>query len=180
MASGFTKGPEQVIYDGHVIQVATGEFTAPDGRVVQRDLVHHPGAVAIVPILGDEVILVRQFRAALGDLLLEIPAGKRDVDGEPPELCAKRELAEEIGYAAGVLTPLARFYNSAGFCDELTHVFLGTDLMPVANNAQGLEEEFMTIEHHHLDTIPFLIASGELQDAKTVIGLLTALRQLGR
>lgn len=180
MASGFVKGPERVVYDGHVIQVAVGEFTAPNGEVVERDLIHHPGAVSVVPIDGDEVILVRQYRAALGHDLLEIPAGKRDLADEPLEECAARELAEEIGMRAGSLVRVASFYNSAGFCDELSHVFVGTDLTPVAAHAHGLEEEYMTVERHRLDDVPAMIASGELCDAKTIIGLLLALRFRGR
>ena len=101
-----------------------GEFIAPNGEVVERDVIHHPGAVSVVPIDGDEVILVRQYRAALGHDLLEIPAGKRDVDDEPLELCAARELAEEIGVEAASMVKVASFYNSAGFCDELSHVFI--------------------------------------------------------
>lgn len=180
MTSGFVKGPERVVYDGHVIQVAVGQFTAPNGEVVERDLIHHPGAVSVVPLDGDEVILVRQYRAALGHDLLEIPAGKRDIAEEPLEECAARELAEEIGMRAGSLALVASFYNSAGFCDELSHVFVGTDLTPVAAQAHGLEEEYMTVERHRLDDVPAMIASGELRDAKTIIGLLLALRLRGR
>jgi ADP-ribose pyrophosphatase len=180
MTSGFTKGPERVVYEGHAITVAVGEFTAPNGEVVERDVIHHPGAVSVVPIDGDEVILVRQYRAALERDLLEIPAGKRDVADEPPELCAARELAEEIGMAAGSLELVASFYNSAGFCDEYSHVFVATDLSPVPSHAHGLEEEYMTIERHRLDDVPAMIASGELCDAKSIIGLLLALRRLGR
>ena len=177
---GFAKGPERVIYDGHVIQVAVGEFTAPNGQVVERDLIHHPGAVSVVPLDGDEVILVRQYRAALGHALLEIPAGKRDLADEPLEQCAQRELAEEIGMEASSLVKVASFYNSAGFCDELSHVFIGSGLVSVPSAAHGLEEEFMTVERHRIDDVPALIESGELCDAKSIIGLLLALRQRGR
>lgn len=180
MTSGFVKGPERVVYEGHAITVAVGEFTAPNGEVVTRDVIHHPGAVSVVPIDGDEVILVRQYRAALGHDLLEIPAGKRDVADEPLEECAARELAEEIGMAAASLERVASFYNSAGFCDELSHVFLGRGLTPVASAAHGLEEEYMSVERHRLDDVPALIASGELRDAKTIIGLLLALHQRER
>jgi ADP-ribose pyrophosphatase len=177
---GFTKGPERVVYDGYVIQVAVGEFVAPNGERIERDIIHHPGAVAVVPIDGDDVILIRQYRAALGHDLLEIPAGKRDVLDEALELCAQRELAEEIGMTATSLVKVASFYNSAGFCDELSHVFIGRDLVPTPSAAHGIEEEYMTIERHRLDAVPALIASGEICDAKTIIGLLLALREVGR
>ncbi len=180
MAPGFTKGPERVVYDGYVIQVAVGEFVGPNGEVVERDLIHHPGAVSVVPIDGDDVILVRQYRAALGIDLLEIPAGKRDVSDEPLEDCARRELAEEIGMQAASLVKVASFFNSAGFCDELSHVFIATGLTPVPRSAHGLEEEYMAVERHKLDDVPAMITSGELRDAKSIIGLLLALRRFDR
>jgi ADP-ribose pyrophosphatase len=176
----FRQVDEQTVYAGHVIALGVGTFEAPDGSRFERDIVHHPGAVSVVPVLGDAVVLVRQYRAAVDGELLEIPAGKRDVPGEPPELTAHRELAEEVGYRAGALTPLAEFHNSPGFCDEHSFVFLATDLTSVPVDAQGIEEQHMTIEHVSLDAVPDLIARGELRDAKTIIGLLLALRHLGR
>lgn len=127
-----------------------------------------------MPVDGDEVVLVRQYRAAVDLEVLEIPAGKRDVAGEDPELTAHRELAEEVGLAAGSLRKLAEFYNSIGFSDELSHVYLATDLTPVADDRQGIEEQHLTIERIRLDDVPALIAARELVDAKTVIGLLLA------
>ena len=127
---------------------------------------------------GDEVVLVRQYRAAVDLEILEIPAGKRDVAGEAPELTAHRELAEEVGLTAGRLVKLAEFYNSIGFSDELSHVFLGTELSPVPDDRQGEEEEHMTVERIRLDDVPALVAAGELVDAKTVIGLLMAREHL--
>lgn len=176
----FAPGPEREIYRGAIISLAVGTFTAPDGTEFERDLVHHPGAVSVVPVTDDHrVVLVRQFRAAVGAELLEIPAGKRDVPGEPPQATAHRELAEEVGLVAGRLEPLARFYNSAGFCDELSHVFLGLDLRPVDRSAQGIEEDHMTIEHVALAEVPAMIADGRLCDAKTIIGLTLAREALG-
>jgi len=169
-----------MVYEGHVISLAVGTFAGPDGSTFARDVVHHPGAVSVVPIVDDHVVLIRQYRAALDDLLLEIPAGKRDIDGEPPEQTAHRELIEEVGLRAGGLVRLAEFYNSPGFCDEHSYVFLAVDLEPVAASAQGIEEEHMTIERVPLDDILGLIATGKLRDAKTIIGLTLALRHLGR
>jgi len=138
-------------------------------------VVHHPGAVSVVPLLDDgTVVLVRQYRAAVDRDLLEIPAGKRDVAGEAPELTAHRELAEEIGMQAGRLEQLAEFYNSPGFCDEHSFVFLARDLEPCGNSLQGVEEQHMTVEHVALADVPGLIASGELVDAKSIIGLSLA------
>jgi ADP-ribose pyrophosphatase len=178
--SGFRQLDEQTVFSGTVIDVAVGTFETPTGARVQRDIVRHPGAVSVVPIIDDHVVLVRQYRAAIGDLLLEIPAGKRDVADEAPELCAARELEEEVGLRAGRLELLARFYNSAGFCDEHSYVFLAHDLAPAEAQAHGEEEQHMTVEHISLDDVPAMIADGRLCDAKTIIGLTLALRRLGR
>ena len=178
--AGFSKLGEREIHRGFVVTLVEGEYEAPDGTRMLRDVIHHPGAVSVVPVDGDEVVLVRQYRAALETELLEIPAGKRDVDGEDPAVTAVRELEEEVGFTTDSLVPLARFYNSAGFSDEFSHVFLATDLRPVEPSRQGVEEEWMTIERVPLDDVIEMISSGAIEDAKTIIGLLMALRHLGR
>jgi ADP-ribose pyrophosphatase len=177
--SPFEKRGEREIWNGAVISLAEGTFVSPSGTEFQREIVHHPGAVSVVPVDGDEVVLVRQYRAAVDEEVLEIPAGKRDVEGEAPEVTAQRELAEEVGLHAGTLEKLAEFYNSLGFSDEHSHVYLGTDLTEVPKDLQGVEEEHMTIERIRLDDVPALIAARELVDAKTVIGLLLARERLG-
>ena len=178
MTGGFTKRSERVVHEGHVISVVVGTFADPNGDEFTRDVVHHPGAVSIVPLDGDEVVLVRQYRAALDAFLLEIPAGKRDVDDEPPEETAKRELVEEIGMRAGRVELLAEFFNSPGFCDEHSWVFLGRDLEEAEISAQGIEEEHMTIERVKLDDVLGMIERAEITDAKTIIGLTLALHRL--
>ena len=178
-APGFRKAGERTIWTGAVITVAHGTFEGPDGSSFERDIVHHPGAVSIVPVIGDEAVLVRQYRAAIDDLLLEIPAGKRDVAGESPEQVAHREVVEEIGMRAGRLELLARFYNSPGFSDEDSWVFLGTDLTDAATDLQDVEEQHMTMERIPLAGVPSLIAAGEIRDAKTIIGLTLARTRLG-
>jgi 8-oxo-dGTP pyrophosphatase MutT (NUDIX family) len=177
----FRKVGEEQIYEGHVISLGVGTFEGPDGEAFSRDVVHHPGAVSVVPLLDDgRVVLVRQYRAALDTWLLEIPAGKRDVPGEAPEVTAGRELAEEVGYVAADLELLAQFHNSAGFSDERSFVYLGTGLTATATDLQGVEEEHMTIEIVSLDAVPEMIRHAELTDAKTIIGLTLTLRRLGR
>jgi len=173
---GFRKVGEEVIYRGPLITVAKGTFVDPDGNEFERDLVHHPGAVSVVPIAdeGESVILVRQYRAAIDQDLLEIPAGKRDVDGEAPDVTARRELEEEVGMRAGRLEKLAEFYNTPGFCDERHWVFMALDLEACDLSAQGIEEEHMTVERIALDEVPALISSGTIIDAKTIIGLTLA------
>ena len=171
----FRKVGERLIHEGYVITVANATFVAPDGTEFDRDIVHHPGAVSAVPLHDDgTVTLGRQYRAPLHRLMLEIPAGKRDVDGEPPDVTAHRELAEEVGLKAERLELLCRFNNSPGFSDEEVFIFLATGFTEVPTAPDGVEEQSMTIERVSLDDVPALIASGELQDAKTIIGLLLA------
>jgi ADP-ribose pyrophosphatase len=175
----FTKLDERPIYEGAVISVAVGRFAGPDGDAFERDIVHHPGAVSAVPLLDDgTVVLGRQYRAALGADLLEIPAGKRDVAGEEPALTAERELEEEIGMRAGRLQLLAEFYNSPGFCDEHSFVFLAQDLVETATDLQGIEEQHLTVERVAIAEVPAMIADGRIRDAKTIIGLTLAMRVL--
>ena len=170
---------ERLIHQGHVISLVVGTFEGPDGDTFEREIVRHPGAVSVVPVHGDgTVTLVRQYRAALDEDLLEIPAGKRDVSDEPPERTAHRELEEEVGLRAGRLELLAEFINSAGFSDERSLVYLGRDLTTCDVDLQGVEEQHMTIEVVHLDDVPGLIADRRLTDAKTIIGLTLARERL--
>lgn len=181
MSNLFRKLSERTVFSGSLISVAQATFEGPDGSTFERDVVRHPGAVDVVPVLDDghTVVMVRQYRAAVERDVLEIPAGKRDVDGEPPEVTAARELEEEIGMRAGRIELLARFLNSPGFCDEESYVYLARDLTPATASAQGEEEQHMTVEHLSLHDVPRLIRAGELVDAKTVIGLCLAREALG-
>jgi 8-oxo-dGTP pyrophosphatase MutT (NUDIX family) len=179
MSPPFRKVKETSRFAGPLISVDTVEYEGPDGARFERDIVHHPGAVVVVPVTADgKVIMVRQFRAAIGRDLLEVPAGKRDVEGEATEVTAARELAEEVGRRAGRLDLLARFYNSPGFCDELTHLYLARDLQEVPHDRQGAEEQQMTVEEIPLDAMAGLIAAGELVDAKSIIGVALARERL--
>jgi ADP-ribose pyrophosphatase len=168
----FRKLGETEVHRSSLIRVATARFEGPDGSQFERDIVHHPGAVVVVPLTGDEtVLMVRQFRAAVDRDLLEVPAGKRDVAGEATEVTAARELAEEVGRQAGRLELLARFYNSPGFSDELSWLYLAQDLTAVPQDRQGAEEQHMTIEEVPLAAVPAMIRSGQIIDAKSIIGL---------
>jgi 8-oxo-dGTP pyrophosphatase MutT (NUDIX family) len=179
-APGFRPQGEELIYRGEVISLAMARFVAPDGHGFEREIVRHPGAVSVVPLLGDgaTVLLLRQFRAPIGTTILEIPAGKRDVDGEAPEATAARELEEEVGMRAGRLEQLAEFYNSPGFSDERSFTYLGLDLEPCTTAFQGVEESHMTVEEVALGDVPALIARGAIVDAKTIIGLCLARERL--
>jgi ADP-ribose pyrophosphatase len=164
------------VCDAGFLSVSRSRVAGPDGEEFDRHVVHHPGAVVVVPVVEGNVILVRQWRVATGRELLEVPAGKRDVDGEAPEETARRELVEEIGFHAGRLDRLCEFYNSPGFCDEYTHLYLATELEPRPRAAVSAEEAAMTIEQVALDDVDTLVATGAIVDAKSIIGLLLARR----
>lgn len=178
--AGFRKVSEREIHAGRVVRLTESVFATPDGGTMVRDVVHHRGAVAVVAVDGDEVVLLRQYRTPVEGELVEIVAGTRDVGGEDPAGTARRELAEEAGLACESLEELGTFYNSPGFCDELSHVYLATGLSPVPREPDGAEEEWMTVERVGLGDVEAMIDRGEIRDAKTIIGLLLALRRLAR
>jgi ADP-ribose pyrophosphatase len=123
------------------------------------------------------VVLVRQYRPALGTEVVEIPAGMRDVPGEPPEETARRELVEEIGYAAGALVLLCALYPSPGMTDSVTSVYLATGLEAVGQTLHGPEERHMEVLHLPLADAVAWVLDGRIRDAKTVAGLLLAERR---
>ena len=175
----FTPTGEETVHRGWFIRVQRATFLDPDGVPFERDIVRHPGAVAVVAVTdGDAVVLVRQYRPAVDRWLLEVPAGTCDVDGEPPEVTAVRELAEEVGYAASGLTLLVRTAITPGFCDEIAHVFLATGLRRVATDRQGAEEAFMEVVEVPLDEFDAMVDAGEIVDASTILGVGLARRRL--
>ena len=160
------------------LTVSRKRLLAPDGEEHDRTVVHHPGAVVVVPVDGDDALLVRQYRVAVEGEILELPAGKRDVPGEPPAETAARELEEEIGHVAGRMELLCEFFNTPGFCDEYSYLYLATELEETARNAVSAEEAHMQIERVPLDRVEAMIASREIVDAKSIIGLLLAKQHL--
>jgi ADP-ribose pyrophosphatase len=171
---------EQEVARAAFLRVLDERWSGPDGEVFARVKVEHPGAVVAVPVVGDDVLLVRQFRTAVRRYLLEIPAGKRDVPGEPPDEAVRRELEEEIGMRPGRLVPLVEFYNTPGFCDEHTVLYLATDLEPIAERHElRAEERDMRVVRLPLGVAIRMIGDGEIVDAKTICGLLLAARHLG-
>lgn len=158
--------------------VVVDRVRTPDGATVEREIVHHDDAVAIVPVLDDgRVLLLKQYRQPLRAHLLEIPAGKMDVADETPQQVAARELAEETAHAARSWTHLTTFHNSAGWTTERTHVYLATGVHPTAT-PDGFTPQ---AEEAAMELVPFRAAdlleavrAGELTDAKTVVGVLLA------
>lgn len=176
---GFRRIGERPRFQGAFIRLVLGTFVDPDGFTFERDIVRHPGAVCVVPLLDDgQVLMVRQYRAPLDSRLLEVPAGKLDVPGEPLEASARRELLEEVGYAASSMTELGRFYNSPGFTDEMTVCYLAEGLTSADRSSQGVEEHHMTVETVTLDEVAQLVANGELLDAKSMLALSLARRHV--
>ena len=177
----FTKIADELVQEGFRFTLNRVRYRADDGTEFDRDIVRHPGAVAVVPLHEDgTVTLVRQFRAALDGDLLELPAGLRDVSGEPDEQTAARELVEEAGLAAERLEHVVTFHNSPGFCDETVGVFVATGLRAVADDRQGIEEQHLVVVRLPLQDALAMISDGRITDAKTIIGLtLVADRRSG-
>ena len=162
-------------YRGRRINVRVDEVERADGHRTTREIVEHPGAVAIVAWDGERVAMVRQWRHATGRALLEIPAGTLEPD-EPPAETARRELAEEVGLAAATWENGPRFYTAPGFCDELMHLYLATDLSATTGEADADEQ----IEASLLTLSEALAAcdDGTIQDGKTLAALGWLARRL--
>ncbi|MFT4604760.1 MAG: ADP-ribose pyrophosphatase [Rhodothermales bacterium] len=160
------------IFKGRLLHVKRDRVQMPDGSEGVREWIDHPGAAAVVPLLPDgRVVMVRQYRYGPGMEFLELPAGKFD-GGESPEGVAARELEEETGYRAGILEPLGVLYNAVGYSNEAIHMYLARDLV---ETKQALDEgEFLEVELHDLAELTRKASRGELQDMKTVSGLLMA------
>ncbi len=172
---GFERRGEEEVYAGHVFKVVRAHFADPEGQPFDRSVVRHPGAVAVVAVdAGGMATLVRQLRAAVWESVLEIPAGTCDVAGEPPEVTARRELAEEAGLEAERMAPLAVVYNSPGYSDQRTQLFQATGLRTCATGRAGVEERWMTTERVALDDVEAMVADGRLVDQTTMLALLLA------
>jgi 8-oxo-dGTP pyrophosphatase MutT (NUDIX family) len=178
----FRRLGEELVYQGYIWRVVVATFEGPGGETFTRDVVRSPGAVAVVPLLYEDgvptVVFVRQYRGVLDQYVLELPAGMRDVAGEPPEATAEREMIEEAGFSAGRIEYLTHFFSSVGMTDSVLHVYLATDLTPVERDVQGVEEVYMDVLRIPLAEAVEMVARGEINDAKTVIGLLLVERRL--
>jgi ADP-ribose pyrophosphatase len=171
----------ETVYDGRVITLVKDTVAMPGGGDSVREVVHHPGAVAVVAVDDDgRVVLLRQYRHPVGGYLWELPAGLRDADGEPPLATAKRELAEEVQLAAERWSLLTTSFSTPGFCDELVLVYLAEGLSDVDR------PEGFTVEHEELDMqvqrVPLADAvqrvfAGDIRNAAAVIGILAAAQQ---
>ena len=157
------------IYKGKIIDLSVETVTLPNGATADLEVITHPGAAAVVPMKDDRtVVMIRQYRHAVGRFIYEIPAGKLH-PGEDPRECAAREVEEETGYKVGRLETILSFLTTPGFTNEIIHVFVGRDLSPGMQNLGA--DEVLEIIETPLDQAVAHINDGTIQDAKTIIGL---------
>jgi ADP-ribose pyrophosphatase len=165
------------VYTGRVISLDVDQVRFPDGSTGELEIIRHPGASAVVPFLGDpagadpQVLLLKQYRYATGGTLYEIPAGRLEL-GELPEACARRELLEETGCTAESIVPLTSMFTTPGFTDERIHLFLAAGL--TRGEAKRDTDEFIEVETVALSDAVRMVEHGEIQDAKTALGILFA------
>jgi len=159
-------------FQGRLLRLRVDEVRLPNGSTAGREVVEHPGGVGILALTDEgEVLLVRQFRYPYGEILTEIPAGKREA-GEDPLVTGARELAEETGYRADKMVSLGTVYPTPGYCDEVIYLYLATDLHPV--EAHPDEDEFLEVERMPLEKLVALVLDNRIPDAKTQTAALKA------
>lgn len=159
------------------LTVTVRDVRVPSGEVVERIVIEHPGAVGVVPLIGDDIILIEQYRAPMERYVLEIPAGKLDTHHPDPEVTAQRELVEEIGYTAGTLTYLSEVWTGVGFTNERISLYLGEDLIPGVRAPIGHEEDTSNVVRMPFSRAVDMIVAGDISDAKSVAGILLAARR---
>ena len=176
---GFRRVSEENLLEAWLFRVDRFHLLDPNVRPFDRFVIRHPGAVVVVPVHDDgTVTLVRQYRAAVDDLVLEIPAGTRDRGDESEEATARRELAEEAGLEAATWERLIGTWNTPGVSDQHTTIFMATGLTPTESRPDGIEEGYMSVERIPLADLDRLVAEGALKDETTVLGLYMARERL--
>ncbi|MDO3661605.1 ADP-ribose pyrophosphatase [Bacillus sp. C28GYM-DRY-1] len=162
---------KEQIFSGKVIDLYVEDVELPNGKTSKREIVKHPGAVAVLAVTDEgKIIMVKQFRKPLERAIVEIPAGKLE-KGEEPEYTALRELEEETGYTAKKLTKITAFYTSPGFADEIVHVFLAEELSVLEEKRELDEDEFVEVMEVTLEDALKLVESREVYDAKTAYAI---------
>jgi ADP-ribose pyrophosphatase len=160
----------QMVFAGRVLDVAVEKHEMPDGRQASFEIIRHPGGAAVLPVLPDgRVLLIRQFRPAIGEMIYEIPAGRLE-PGESASDCAGRELMEEAGYSAAQMLPLGGLWSTVGFCDEYIHLFLARDLTGVEQNLEP--DEIIDLCPLTLGEALEKVDNGAILDSKTQLALL--------
>ncbi len=170
-----TKISSEPIFSGKMIHLRVDTVSLPNGKTTTREIVLHPGAVAILALPSvDDVLLVTQYRYATGQISIELPAGKLEPN-ENPDLAAKRELQEETGYTTSDIRPIFQFFSSPGFSDERMYLYLARNLTEGTQNLD--EDEFLDCFRATREEVRTMIAKGKISDAKTLVGLLWWLQQ---
>ncbi|HNR36397.1 MAG TPA: NUDIX hydrolase [Candidatus Hydrogenedentes bacterium] len=165
----------KLLYEGRVVSLRVGNVELDDGTIALREVVVHPGGVAVVPVKDDKVILVRQFRIAIGEDVLELPAGKLE-KGEDPEARGRAELEEETGFRAGRMISAGSIYATVGYSSEIIYLYFAFDLEHIGQNMEF--DERIDIVELPVSEIAARIADGTIRDAKTIIGLQSLVRYL--
>lgn len=159
-------------FQGRIITLQVDDVELPNGKTGKREIVKHPGAVAVIAITEDKkIILVEQYRKALERSIIEIPAGKIETN-EDPELTALRELEEETGYTTKKLQYIQSFATSPGFADEVIHLYLAENIVKVEEKAELDEDEFVELMHVSLEEMESMITTKQIYDAKTAFAFL--------
>jgi len=159
-------------HKGSYFSFKTDRVLMSNGKEIVRDMIDHPGSVAIIPIIDDDLILIRQYRYPAGKELLEIPAGTLE-EGESPQICAARELTEETGYAASSWSKFLSCYMTPGYSSEKIHIYLAEGLTRVGADPQ--DDEIINIERHSFNEVLGMIEGNVIEDSKTITGILAYL-----
>lgn len=166
------------LYEGKIINLKVDDVSLPNGKTSKRELIEHPGAVAVIAITSEnKIIMVEQYRKALERSLVEIPAGKLE-KGEAPEFTAMRELEEETGYTADKLELIQSFSTSPGFADEVVHLYFAVGLKKSTNGAALDEDEFVELMEVSLEEAEEMVRNQRIYDAKTAFAVLWAKERL--
>lgn len=163
------------LYEGKILNLRIDTVELPNKKYSKREIVEHAGSVAIIPMISDDsLVLVRQYRKAVEDFLLEVPAGRLELNEEPRET-AIRELKEETGLSTKKLEYISEFYASPGYCNEKIYLFLAKDLFEDKEFIQDRDEEYIEKEIYTFDQLLSMIKKGDIVDCKTIIAIYTAI-----
>lgn len=171
-----TWNTSEILYDGKIVRLKVGEVALDDGTTARREVIEHPGGVCVVAYTGTSILFVRQYRIAIDQEILELPAGK--LEGvEDPAARGRQELIEEAGYEAGEMTSLGHCFPTVGFCSEKIHIYLARNLTHVGQQQEA--DERITVIEMTLDEVRQALRNNTFDDAKTIVGLYRFFQVIG-